>query len=41
MHSFNGDADWAEKFLDLGMELSFSGVVTFGNAKEVKRNLLW
>lgn len=40
MHSFNGDADWAEKFLDLGMELSFSGVVTFGNAKEVKQAAL-
>lgn len=40
MHSFNGDADWAEKFLDLGLELSFSGVVTFGNAKEVKQAAL-
>lgn len=40
MHSFNGDATWAEKFLDLGMELSFSGVVTFGNAKEVKEAAL-
>lgn len=36
MHSFNGDKNWAEKFLALGMELSYSGVVTFGNAKEVK-----
>lgn len=40
MHSFNGDASWAEKFLDLGMELSYSGVVTFGNAKEVKQAAL-
>lgn len=40
MHSFNGDATWAEKFLALGMELSFSGVVTFGNAKEVKEAAL-
>lgn len=37
MHSFNGDATWAEKFLDLGMYLSYSGVVTFNNAKEVKQ----
>lgn len=36
MHSFNGDAKWAQKFLDLGMELSYSGVVTFNNALEVK-----
>lgn len=35
MHSFNGDRKWAEKFLELGFELSYSGVVTFGNAKEV------
>ncbi|KRN89398.1 TatD family hydrolase [Ligilactobacillus ceti] len=36
MHSFNGDAAWAEKFLDLGMELSYSGVVTFHNAQDVQ-----
>lgn len=36
MHSFNGDWQWAQKFLDLGMELSYSGVVTFNNAKEVQ-----
>lgn len=35
MHSFNGDENWAEKFIELGMYLSYSGVVTFGNAKEV------
>ncbi|MCQ2556735.1 TatD family hydrolase [Ligilactobacillus equi] len=35
MHSFNGDQQWAQKFLELGMYLSYSGVVTFGNAKEV------
>lgn len=36
MHSFNGDWEWAQKFLDLGMELSYSGVVTFSSAKEVQ-----
>ena len=40
MHSFNGDKNWATKFLDLGMYLSYSGVVTFGNAKEVKEAAL-
>lgn len=36
MHSFSGDVDWAKKFLDLGMYLSFSGVVTFNSAHEVQ-----
>ena len=29
MHSFSGDAEWMKKFLDLGLYISFSGVVTF------------
>lgn len=40
MHSFNGDAIWAEKFLDLGMELSYSGVVTFKSAKDVQESMM-
>ena len=36
MHSFSGDEKWAKKFLDLGMHLSFSGVVTFKKAIEVQ-----
>ncbi|AXI07532.1 YchF/TatD family DNA exonuclease [Oceanobacillus sp. 143] len=36
MHSFSGDIEWMERFLDLGMHISLSGVVTFKNAKEVK-----
>lgn len=36
MHSFNGDVQWAQQFLELGMDLSFSGVVTYDNAKEVQ-----
>lgn len=36
MHSFNGSPEWAEKFLSLGMNISFSGVVSFGSAKEVQ-----
>ena len=35
MHSFNGTSEWAEKFMDLGMMISFSGVVSFKNATEV------
>ncbi|KRL06449.1 TatD family hydrolase [Liquorilactobacillus hordei] len=36
MHSFNGDATWAERFLGLGMNLSYSGVSTFKNATDVR-----
>lgn len=38
MHSFNLDPAWMEKFLDLGMHISFSGVLTFSNAPEVKES---
>ncbi len=36
MHSFNGDPEFADRFIDLDMYLSFSGVVTFKNAPEVR-----
>lgn len=36
MHSFSGNSEWAERFLDLGMHLSFSGVVTFKKALDVQ-----
>ena len=36
MHSFGVDTYWMEAFLDLGMHISLSGVVTFKNAPEVK-----
>lgn len=36
IHSFNGDVTWAKKFEDLGMHLSFSGVVTFNSAKQTQ-----
>lgn len=35
MHSFNGDVEWLNKFLDLGLWISYSGVVSFKNAPEV------
>jgi hydrolase, TatD family len=35
MHSFNGDLNWLNKFLDLGLMISYSGVVSFKNAAEV------
>ncbi len=36
MHSYSGDLEWAKRFLDLGMHLSFSGVVTFKKALDVQ-----
>lgn len=38
MHSFNLNKEWLGRFLDLGMHISFSGVVTFKNALEVKES---
>lgn len=38
MHSFNLDPEWQEKFLDLNMHISFSGVLTFKKALEVKES---
>ncbi|MFD1123776.1 TatD family hydrolase [Lentilactobacillus raoultii] len=35
MHSFNGDAEWLKKFLDLGMMVSYSGVASFKKTHEV------
>ncbi|MEJ6400153.1 TatD family hydrolase [Nicoliella lavandulae] len=35
IHSFNGDPEWAHKFLNLGMYVSFSGVASFKKTKEV------
>lgn len=40
MHSFNGDVEWMKRFLDLGMEISYSGVVTFNSAKDVQKAML-
>jgi TatD DNase family protein len=36
MHSFSGDPEWMKRFLDLGMHISLSGVVTFKKALEVQ-----
>lgn len=35
MHSFNGDVEWMEKFLDIGLNISFSGVASFKKTKIV------
>ncbi len=36
LHSFSGDLNWANKFLELNSYISFSGIVTFKNAIEMK-----
>jgi TatD DNase family protein len=36
MHSFSGDPEWMKRFLDLGMHISLSGVVTFKKASDVQ-----
>lgn len=36
IHCFSGDRDEARAFLDLGFDLSFSGIVTFKNAEELR-----
>ena len=38
MHSFSLTPIWQERFLDLGMHISYSGVLTFKNAIDVKES---
>lgn len=40
MHSFSGNVTDAQNFLDLGMHLSFSGVVTYRSAHEIQQAVL-
>ena len=39
LHCFTGGTDLARRFLDLGAYLSFSGIVTFKNATDVRDTL--
>lgn len=38
MHCYSGSTEMMERYLKLGAYISFAGVVTFKNAKEVKEN---
>lgn len=40
MHSFGGTAEEAKQFLDLGMHISFSGVLTFKKSESVREAAL-
>ena len=35
LHSFSGDVDWMDKFLALGLNISFSGVASFKKTKDI------
>lgn len=39
LHSWTGKMEWSKKLLDLGAIISYSGIVTFKNAKEVQEVL--
>ena len=41
MHSFSGDVTFAQRCVDLGFVLSFSGVATFTNASGVREAATW
>jgi len=39
IHCYTGDYSWAEKFLELGAYISYSGIVTFNNATMLRESL--
>ncbi|WP_395387376.1 TatD family hydrolase [Pediococcus parvulus] len=39
MHSFNGGPEWLDKFLALGMHISYSGVASFNSAHDVHKSV--
>lgn len=39
IHCYTGDLCWAEKFVDLGGYISYSGIVTFNNATMLRESL--
>jgi len=39
LHCYTGDDQWVQEFLDLGGYISYSGIVTFNNAKELRSSL--
>lgn len=40
MHSFNDNVEWLNKFLKLGFYISYSGVASFKNAREVHESVI-
>lgn len=39
IHCYTGGAEWAEKFVELGGYISYSGICTFKNAQEIRDSL--
>jgi TatD DNase family protein len=39
IHCYTGDLTWAEKFVELGAYISYSGIVTFKNAESLRDSL--
>ncbi|MCH2209080.1 MAG: TatD family hydrolase [Lentisphaerales bacterium] len=39
IHCYTGDSTWAEKFVELGGYISYSGIVTFKNAESLRESL--
>ena len=39
LHCYTGDDNWVGKFLDAGAYISYSGIVTFKNAEDLRRSL--
>ncbi len=37
MHSYTGDSEFAARFIDLGLHISFAGMVTYKNASELRQ----
>ena len=36
VHCFSGDTKWAKRYIDLGGYLSFTGIITFPRAEEIR-----
>ena len=41
LHCYTGDKHWVKKFLDAGAYISYSGIVTFKNAKDIQESLAY
>ncbi len=39
VHCFTGTTQWAQRYLDIGGHLSFTGILTFGKADNVRESL--
>lgn len=40
MHCYTGNYEWAMKFIDLGLYISYSGILTYKNAKDIQHSAI-